>query len=221
MTATAPSVRAEPGPVRLAGTLGVAGLLAGLLLVFVYELTLPRIEANRAAALRRAVLEVLPGSSTMQKLVYSGGALIPSDGSEDADAPAVFAGHDATGAFCGYAIRGQGAGFQDVISLLYGFDPTRARIVGMRVLESRETPGLGDKIFKDAAFAKNFDDLAVEPAIVAVKNGQRAQPHEVDAITGATISSKAVVRILNAANAEWLQRLPPAGKEPALRGDGR
>jgi hypothetical protein len=38
----------------------------------------------------------------------------------------------------------------------------------------------------------------------------------VDAITGATISSKAVVRIINEAHAGWTGQLPPPGNEPAL-----
>ncbi|MCC6782170.1 MAG: FMN-binding protein [Planctomycetes bacterium] len=209
-----------PGAARLAGTLGIAGLISGLLLVIAYELTLPRIERNRADALRRAVLEVVPGSTAMQKLVWTGTALVVADGGESQDAPAIHAAYGAGGEFLGYAIPGEAAGFQDVIKLLYGFDPARRRIVGMRVLESKETPGLGDKIYKDPAFARNFEELAVEPAIVAVKTGTRRLPHEVDAITGATISSKAVVRILNGSFAAWASRLPAPGSEPALRTEG-
>jgi electron transport complex protein RnfG len=211
---------AEPSSVRLAGTLGVAGLLSGLLLVMAYELTLPQIERNRAEALRRAVFEVVPEAASMQKLVVRDGALVVADGSEAKGTPAIHAVYRADGSFCGYAIPGEGNGFQDVISLLYGFDPARGRMVGMRVLESRETPGLGDKIFKDAAFVANFDDLAVEPAIVAVPKGQKNAAHEVDSITGATISSKAVVRILNEAQGRWRDVLPAPGSEPALRQEG-
>lgn len=205
----------EVGPVRLAGTLGVAGFLSGLLLVLAYEATLPRIERNRAEALSHAVLEVVPGSIAMQKLIWNGTALVVADGSEAKDTPAIYAAYGADRSFRGYAIPGEAAGFQDVIKLIFGFDPARRRIVGLRILESRETPGLGDKIYKDPAFGRNFDDLSVEPEIVAVKHGLKAQPNEVDAITGATISSKAVVRILNLSDAEWLGRLPAPGAEPA------
>ena len=83
----------------------------------------------------------------------------------------------------------------------------------MEVLESRETPGLGDKIIKDADFVGAFRDLAVEPAIVAVKSG-RSRDNEVDAISGATISSKAVVKIINASNQRWMERIA------ALAGNG-
>ena len=85
----------------------------------------------------------------------------------------------------------------------------------MRVLESRETPGLGDKIYKDESFVSNFEQLSVDPEIVVVADGRDAD-HEVDAITGATISSKAVVKIINQANSEWLDALPSPGSEPVL-----
>ena len=84
----------------------------------------------------------------------------------------------------------------------------------MEVLESRETPGLGDKIYKDAEFVGGFSALSVEPEIVAVKKGTKSQPNEIDAITGATISSKAIVRIINESHIAWEEQLPPSGSEP-------
>ena len=77
----------------------------------------------------------------------------------------------------------------------------------MQVLESRETPGLGDKIRKDHSFLDSFHDLAISPKVVAVKTG-RKHDNEVAASSGATISSVAVVRIINEANARWIDRLP-------------
>ena len=109
-----------------------------------------------------------------------------------------------------------GPGFQDTIALLYGYRPGEKIVVGMEVLESRETPGLGDKIYKDAAFVGAFSALSVEPEIVAVKKGTKSQPNEIDAITGATISSKAVVRIINETQAKWSGQLPAPGSEPPL-----
>jgi electron transport complex protein RnfG len=87
----------------------------------------------------------------------------------------------------------------------------------MEVLESRETPGLGDKIYKDAVFVAGFSALSVEPEIFAVKKGTKSLPNEIDAITGATISSKAVVRIINEAHAQWSAQLPAPGSEPQLK----
>lgn len=191
---------------RLVFTLALAGFLSGLIIVGAYELTLPRIHANQAAALRRAVFEVLPGSTRMQRLAWRDGKLVPATG-EAGDEPSIYAAYDDTGKFVGYALPAEGAGFQDTIRLLFGFQPTRRRIVGMQVLESRETPGLGDRIYKDPAFGAQFKNLAVKPKVQLVKGGA-TRDNQVDAITGATISSTAVVRILNSADETWLPRLP-------------
>lgn len=191
------------------GTLGVAGLCSGLALVGIYLLTRPRIERNRAEALEAAIYRVLPGARSRQAFVIRDGALQPSaaNGPAARGEEAVYAGYDEQGRAVGFAIPAEGPGFQDTIKLLYGYEPARRRIIGMEVLESRETPGLGDKIIKDADFVAGFRDLAVDPELVSTKKG-RSKPNEVDAISGATISSVAVVRILNRANARWLERLP-------------
>jgi len=212
-------VAGEPTPARLVLTLSLAGLLSGLIIVAVFEATLPTIVAYQAQQLRAAVLEVLPGTGRLQRLAWREGALVADDAGP-ADEQAVYAGYAPDGGFVGYAIPGAGPGFQDTIRLLYGYLPGERRIVGMRVLDSRETPGLGDKIYKDADFLAEFRDLAIDPEVMAVKKGSKTGPHQVDAITGATISSKAVVRIINEANRLWLGRLegyrpPPATAPPA------
>jgi electron transport complex protein RnfG len=197
----------EPSSLRLVATLGIAGLLSGLIIVSVYEATLPTIKAWQAEVLREAVFKVLPGTERSERLVFQDGGLTPKD-TDDKDDEPIFAGYGAHGQLIGYAIPSAGPGFQDIIKILYGFRPAERRITGMEVLESRETPGLGDKIYKDRAFVSEFHDLAIDPEVVAVKKGTGSAPNEVDAITGATISSKAIVRIINEGNARWLPRLP-------------
>lgn len=208
----------EPGAFRLAGTLAIAAFLSGIVLSGVYEFTKPVIAANKARELREAVFKVVPGATRLRRFALRDGELVPVAEDEAVTAPVIHAAYDDAGAFRGWAISGDGPGFQDTIRLLYGYDPARGVITGMQILESRETPGLGSKIYKDPDFVANFDGLAVEPVIVTVKGGRNAD-NEVDAITGATISSKAVVSIINKANDEWLRRLPPAGTEPPI-GDG-
>jgi electron transport complex protein RnfG len=204
---------AETSSVRLAGTLAIAGMLSGFLLAGAYQITKPIIEANKARALREAVLKVVPESTTVSRMALRDGMIVPIADDEETADPLIYGAYDDTGAFCGYAIANSGAGFQDQIDVLFGYDPARERVVGMHILASRETPGLGDKIFKDDDFVAIFRDLAIEPSIVVVKDG-RDQPNEVDAITGATISSKAVVKIINEANTFWLPYLPAPGDEP-------
>lgn len=214
--AKVPQKTGLPETPRLVLTLALAGLVSGLAIVGIYRLTLPVIQENQAAALRRAVFEVVPGAERLQRLEWDGAALAPAEAEAgDAD-PAVYAGYDAAGALVGYAIPGAGAGYQDTIRLIYGYDPVARQVVGMQVLESRETPGLGDKIFKDADFVEQFRDLAVEPRVELVKDGATAD-HQVDAITGATISSSAVVSILQQQNAFWLDKLPGPDAVPPLQ----
>jgi electron transport complex protein RnfG len=108
----------------------------------------------------------------------------------------VFLGFDESGDPVGYAVTGAEPGFQDFIHLIFGYDPASGSLLGMKVLESKETPGLGDKIFKDMDFVNGFQ--GVETPIVGVKQGRASgAANEVDMITGATISSRTVIDIIN------------------------
>ena len=203
----------QDSTLRLVSTLAIAGLLSGLAIVGAYEITGPIIAANKAKALRRAVFEVVPGAERLQRVAWRDGR-IEAGPEEVAGDLVIYAGYGAAGEFRGWAIPGEAPGYQDLIKLLYGFDPARQRVVGMEILESHETPGLGDRIYKDEDFVAAFRDLSVEPEIELVKDGADAD-NQVDGLTGATISSLAVVRIINQSNAEWLPRLPAPGEEPA------
>ncbi len=203
------STQYEPSSTRLVVTLGLAGLLSGLAIVSAYEWTRPRIEANQASALRNAVFRVLPGAVTFERWTLRQDELKPAD-NVLASERAVYAGCGARGQLVGFAVPAEGAGFQDTIKVLFGYLPNQLSIVGLEVLESRETPGLGDRIYKDDTFLGNFQSLLVDPQITLVKKGTKHAAYEVDAITGATISSQAVVNILNAAVQEWGPRLTTA-----------
>ncbi len=203
----------EPSPARLIGTLAIAGLVSGVIIIAIYLATFETIKENKARELREAVFRVLPNVTKMQKLLLKEGKLEVSYKEEKGEEP-IYAGYDGNNKFMGYAIPSDGPGFADTISVLYGYSPSDRKVIGMWILASRETPGLGDKIYKDAAFVANFDNLAIEPPIVATKKG-KSKPNEIDAITGATISSVAVARIINKGNDYWVSRLPEPGAEPA------
>ena len=203
----------SPSSLRLVLTLAIAGLVSGVAIIGIYETTLPTITANKARELREAVFKVLPGVSQMQAFVYRDGELVVVE-TPDKDEPVIYGGYGEQSDFVGYAMPAAGPGFQDTIAILYGYRPAEKIVVGMEVLESRETPGLGDKIYKDAVWVGGFSALSVEPEIVAVKKGTKNQPNEIDAITGATISSKAVVRIINETHDAWSTQLPAPGAEP-------
>lgn len=217
MSAAGGSSRGEV--LRLVATLTIAGFFSGLSIVIAYRTTLPRIQANQRAALERAVFEVLPGTVRLERLTWNGTALAAGAAGQGALDESIFAGYSAENKLVGYAVPGSGAGFQDTIKLIYGLDPTAVRVLGMTVLESRETPGLGDKIYKDPKFAGEFRDLVVAPLIELIK-GHGEAANQVDAITGATISSRAVVKILNRTNAVWLPRIAALAAQPPAVGSG-
>jgi len=88
-------------------------------------------------------------------------------------------------------------GFADIVRVIFGYDPATKQILGMRVIESKETPGLGDKIEKDSAFVRQFRGALTPLLGVKVGRRQAGDQHQVDMITGATISSRVVIRIIS------------------------
>ncbi len=203
------AVEKEPSSFKLVFTLGIAGLLSGIILVGTFIYTKPMIRANKEAATQRAIFKVLPGCTTYNTFQLKDAQLALKVADEnnkeeaDKDELLIYAGFNAEEELIGFAIPGSEPGFQDVIGALFGYDAINKVIIGFEVLESKETPGLGDKIFKDAGFQTNFKALAVSPEIIAVKPGAKQGPNEVETITGATISSKAVVRLLNETMEIW------------------
>lgn len=186
---------------RLLVTLGGAGALAGLLIVLAYGWTLPRIEAHRAAVLRGAIEEVLHAPARADTLFLENGVLVASPGGARDKLERVYLGYDAAGSPTGYAITASEPGFQDQIALIFGYDPAKREILGMKVLESKETPGLGDKILKPPFTAQFAGRIA---PLLGVKGA--APPSDNSAVvmvTGATISSRTVIDEINHAVARW------------------
>jgi electron transport complex protein RnfG len=189
------------------------GLACGLLIVGVYQLTKPVIERNEAEALQRAIFQVLPAARESRAFAREADGWRALDPGAATTAPVVHAAYDADRRLVGVALEARQMGYQDVIRLLYGYAPDQQAIVGIRVLESRETPGLGDRIEKDPAFLANFahldvslaaDGASLAHAIEPVKHGEKQHPWQVDGITGATISSVAVANALAHSAAEWI-----------------
>ncbi len=194
-------------------TLGLVSMISGLLIVLAYQATEARIASNRQRAVEEAVFKVIPGAVTRATFVADGDGFRRVEG--EAAQGALYAGYDAAGALLGVAIQGSAQGYGDTIRALYGYDPRRQCIVGLTVLENKETPGLGDKVAKDPGFLKNFEALSVAVngeqnallhEIGLAKRGTAAEPWQIDGISGATVSSKAIARALN----ESAQQMIPA-----------
>ena len=190
---------------RLVATLAIAGALAGLLIVLVNQHTKPIIDKYKAEQLQIAVYEVLPDVERYNTFYLVDDALSLSlpDGAKESEYKRIYVGYDTANKVSGVAISRGESGFQDVVQVIFGFDPVSGKLSGMKVLDSKETPGLGDKIFKDLNFVKQFF-AGPETPLVGVKSGAgKGQPNEIDTITGATISSKVVISIINNGLKEW------------------
>jgi len=183
---------------RLVATLALAGGLAGLLIVAVFQWAQPRILAYQALVLGQAIEEVLGDPARYETLWVVAGGLTPQlpAGADSMKLEKVYLGFNEADAPVGFAIVGAEPGFQDVIRMIFGYDAQDNRVLGMKVLENKETPGLGDKIEKDSVFVGGFTGAATP--IRGVKPGAgTGADEEVDMITGATISSRAVIGIIN------------------------
>jgi len=191
----APPRQVEASSVRLVSTLTVAGALAGMAIVMVFQWAKPRIDAYKAKVLAEAVTQVL-GGATRYQTVYLVGDHFTTERVDTAGLDSVYVGYDANGQPRGVAMEAAEAGFQDVIDLLFGYDPSKDDVIGMTVLTSNETPGLGAKITYDSTFIGEFDGVGT-PLKGVKKDRAKGQHDEVVMITGATISSRAVIKIIN------------------------
>lgn len=108
---------------------------------------------------------------------------------------------DAEGREVGRVLVAAGQGFADRIELLVGLDAAGEHITGLYIVDQKETPGLGDFITKEKWRAQFAGKPATRPLSVTKTGAQR--PEQVDGVTGATISSEAVVSIVNSAIARW------------------
>lgn len=185
--------------------LGQAWLILLLSLVFggmlaAVQLTLtPQIEANKLAETRAKVPSLL-----VEKLKETGTTLINfhdiavQRGGQTVNYTVAEAIQD--NEFKGWVIKASGTGYADKIELLVGVDPKLEKIGGIFVLDQKETPGLGSKI-TEPDWTAQFNQKSLAQPLVASKT-KATQPNEIDAITGATISSVAVTDIINTAVAD-------------------
>lgn len=99
------------------------------------------------------------------------------------------------GSIAGFVAKAVGHGYADKIELLLGLDAKVETITGLFVLDQKETPGLGNKIV-EKQWRNQFKNKPATRGLVVVKGGAK-EVNEIDAISGATISSRAVTGIVN------------------------
>ncbi len=203
-------------------TLGLVSAVCGLIIVGAYQGTYDAVAANKRIATERAVFKVLPKAKSIEEFVaQAGGGIVKVSAGDTAIAPGsvkFFAAYDDAGKLAGIAAEGVGKGYADSVRIMFGYQPDCQCVVGIGVVSMRETPGIGDKIITDREFLANFTALDVKlkadlstlaNEVKAVKHGSKANAWQIDAIAGATITSRAVGKAINDSAQALLPRLLP------------
>lgn len=207
------NIQTTPGG-KMIATMVLVATICGVLIVGAFEGTQDAIAENKRITLERAVFRVLPGAASVREYAATPAGIQPLTGAMPEGGVKFYAAYDQTGALKGIAAEAAGKGYADVVRVLYGYDAKCQCIVGIGVVFMRETPGIGDKIITDKAFLQNFEALdvrvnaemkALANAVKVVKHGSKQNAWEIDAIAGATVTSKAVGRGIN----ESAQKLMP------------
>jgi electron transport complex protein RnfG len=115
----------------------------------------------------------------------------------------------------GWSLNAHGTGFAGPIELVIAVDKDFQKIMGFSVLASSETPGFGDQIKSDY-YRKQYAGAPAEQLMLAKTGDPAVADAQIVAITGATVSSQAVVDIVNT----FLTQVKSQMQEKGLIGNG-
>ena len=165
----------------------------GLLIAMTNAALSGRIEQNMAAKLNDLTKTLLPGAEVFQPVEADIQVTLPDGSKEKARIFEVLSGDKQR---LGWSFNAHGSGFAGPVELVIAVDKDFQKIMGFDVLASSETPGFGDQIKSDF-YRKQYTNAPAE-RLSLVKMGDPALADtRIVAITGATVSSQAVVNIVN------------------------
>lgn len=167
------------------------------------EILLPKIQENERLAERKSLLQVfdLDQSGTSEEVFARFDANIKQATSGGIE---LYTQVDASGKVLGYAVPFTGAGLWGTIRGYLGVSADLKTVLGLVFTSQNETPGLGGRI-EEPAYRDQFRNLAIsldQPLAYGETDGGK-----LDAVTGATQTSSAVLRILNTLLTETVSKL--------------
>ncbi len=188
--------------VRYVTVLAVICTIAAATLAAVFEVTKAPIAASRAAVVQQAIQTVLPEFDRVVDAAQAKALLDPGQ-------PEMYPAYR-NGSLVGAAVKvTDRGGYGGDVTLMVGVRPD-GTVHAIRVLAHKETPGLGSKMGEEK-FAGQFRGLTPpERGVGVTKDGGAIQ-----AITGATISSRCVTRSVNAAVKAMRESAPRLAAPPA------
>jgi electron transport complex protein RnfG len=165
--------------------------IATALLGLVRNLTLEPIENQRKRTQERIMKEVLPMASDFREIsVEKSGYIVR-----------ILEGTIA-GETTGFVIELSPVGYSGIINMMVGISKADNKITGMRVIRHSETPGLG-ALAVNERFYNRFNGKELVPLrVVRTSSGSH---DEIEAITAATITTRAITNAVNEAT-EWYNR---------------
>lgn len=176
----------------------VVGAFSGAVLAGVFSVADPMIQANKEKELKESIFKVLPEAKDFKVLEKEFGPK---------DKFVVYLGVDEARKPVGVAFKADGGGFQGNIGVMVGLNLDYLKLKNIEILDQLETPGLGDRI-REASFKDQFKGVEVQPKVEYIKYKKPEKPNQIQAITGATISSDAVVKNINNAVAKLVKAFP-------------
>lgn len=174
--------------IKMIGFVLVFGIFWATALVAVDTMTGPRIEKYLLEKKRKKVLEalVIPYEKDSVEQVFTSNVK-----TEEIDGKEIFTAEDGSIAF-----EFAGPGSQGPMSGVIALSPGKDALKGIAIITQSETPGLGSRVLA-ADNLKNFRDKKVVPELAVVPAGTASAENEVDAITGATLTSNAIESLIN------------------------
>lgn len=174
--------------VRMVVVLTIIAMVSAGILSQVYSVTSVIIEENAARELESSVFQVLPGISKVEIIKASSQDVLVEDDpkemrEEEQRITLIYQGLDDSDKPVGYAFVGEANGYGGAVRVLVGVAEETNEIVGLTILSHAETPGLGSRI-EEEAFRSQFIGKSVQDPI--------ALGTDIDSISGATVSSRAV-----------------------------
>ena len=162
----------------------------GVLLAICIIIPLALSVTNKVTAKKIAELEKENSKKNMQSLVSADDFEKCSDGG--IEYYTVIKGGDTAA----YIFTESAKGYGGDVSVMTAVKPD-GTVAGVAILDvSGETPGLGQNAAKESFYSQY---AGLKKGVSLLKNGAKAENNEVDAVTGATITSTAVTRAVNAA----------------------
>jgi electron transport complex protein RnfG len=170
-----------------------ASFCFGLLIAMTNAALSGRIEQNKAAKLNNLTRALLPGAEVFQPVEVDIQVRRPDGSTEKARIFEVLSNDQQR---LGWSFNADGTGFAGPVELVIAVDQDFRKVMGFDVIASSETPGFGDQIKSDY-YRKQYVGAPTEPLALVKTGDPTVIDNQIVAITGATVSSTAVVEIVN------------------------